>query len=105
MYKGILNISGKYLFKVTSVMLSLIAAGMIAQAANLFLSSQVIEIYQEPLWNSAALISQASFVGKMLHFFTGYVDNPTALELASYIITLLVIIILYRRKAHSRRLV
>ncbi|MCH9753375.1 MAG: FTR1 family protein [Alphaproteobacteria bacterium] len=102
LYRGIISISGKYLFKVTSIMLSLIAAGMASQAANLLASSEIIPIYQNPLWNSSWLISQNSFLGSVLNTFTGYIDNPTALEISFYGATLGIIYLLSKKRNNSQ---
>jgi len=91
LYKGIIKIPGKYLFKTTSILLSLIAAGMASQAANLLQSAEIMSWNQTPLWNSSWLISQQSFIGKILGVVVGYVENPTGLELAFYTAPLLVI--------------
>ena len=103
MYKGIIQFTGKYLFKITSIMLALIAAGMTAQAANLLASGQLILSYQDPVWDSAWLISQSSFLGKILNILIGYIDNPTRLELGSYFVTLVLIYILSRQKNISTK--
>ena len=100
MYMGIIVFSGKYIFKITSMLLSFVAAGMMIQATNLLVSSQIIEINQEPLWSTAWLVPQHSFIGKLLHSITGYVDNPTALELAVYAFTLLSIYIFSKKKGN-----
>ncbi len=91
LYKGILKISGKYLFKTTSLLLSLIAAGMAAQAANLLQSAEIISWNQTPLWDSSWLVSQNSMLGKILGVVVGYIENPTGLELVFYSVPLLVI--------------
>jgi high-affinity iron transporter len=103
LYKGIITISGKHLFKITSIMLSLIAAGMTAQAANLLVSSQMLHIYQTPLWNSSWIISQGSFFGQVLNTFVGYIDNPTGLELSFYIATLGIIYLLSRKRSNVQK--
>jgi len=102
-YKGIIKIAGKYIFKVTSVFLSLIAAGMAAQAANLLASSNVITSYQIPLWDSSWLISQESFLGKILNFSIGYIDNPNGLEATFYLATLVIIYTLSSNKIEQKK--
>lgn len=90
-YKGIIKIAGKYLFHVTSIFLSLIAAGMAAQAANFLAAGNLITQYQIPLWDTSWIIPQESFFGKILNFSIGYVDNPTGMEVTFYVATLLFI--------------
>jgi high-affinity iron transporter len=91
LYKSIIKIPVKYLFKTTTILLSLIAAGMASQAANLLQSAEIMSWSQTPLWNSSCFISQESFIGNILGVVVGYVENPTGLEVAFYAAPLLVI--------------
>ncbi len=101
-YASITRILGKYLFKITALMLSLIAAGMAAQAANFLSATDVITIYTEPLWDSSMLLSQNSVMGKILNVLIGYTENPSAIELTFYIGTLLLIFILTPNKNYQK---
>lgn len=91
MYAGIIKMPNRYIFKITTIMLSLIAAGMAAQAANLLSASEVITIIQGQVWDSSWLVSQESTIGKVLNVLIGYVENPTGIEMVFYGGTLLVI--------------
>lgn len=91
-YFGILKISGKYLFKVTAILLSFIAASMSSQAA-MFLQSAgyFVTVSAEPLWNSSWLISDKSVVGNILNIIMGYTAKPTILEIIFYLTNLAII--------------
>lgn len=100
---GMLSIPVRYFFKITSIMLSLIAAGMSAQAANFLVAGNILPGGGEALWDSSEILSQNSFLGKTLNILVGYVANPTTIELVFYCSTLLVIVFLLKiTKTRSR---
>ncbi len=90
LYLGLLRIPTRYLFSVTSVMITLLAAGMAAQAMN-FLSAADIVNLGPVLWDSSWLLSQDSLAGKALHTLVGYMDRPTLLQVVVYIAAVLAI--------------
>ena len=93
-YKGLLRISTKYFFKTINVMLALLAAGMSSQLANYLNSIDLIEGFSSTIWNSSWLLTNESIMGKILHGLTGYISNPSELQVIFYISTLVIMIIL-----------
>ncbi len=96
LYLGLLRIPTRHLFKVTGMLLSLLAAGMAAQAAAFLQQAQVVTILTRSIWNTSALLSQHSIPGQALHTLIGYTDKPNGLQLIVYAATLMVIYILMR---------
>lgn len=94
LYKGILTISGKRLFKVSTILLSLVAASMALQASTLLVASEVITSYTTPLWNTSNYISQGSVIGIILNNLIGYVEQPSGIEICFYFGTLITILVL-----------
>jgi high-affinity iron transporter len=105
-YWGLLAIPTRHIFLVTTVLISLLAAGLAAQAVNFFSQAGVVEVMGTPLWDTSAVLSQGSLLGKMLQTLIGYNDQPTALQLIAYLGTLIVMVVLMRiaraapRRAH-----
>jgi high-affinity iron transporter len=95
-YLGLLRVPARHLFKVTSVMIAFLAAGMAAQAAFFLEQAGVIELMGEMAWDSSAFLSEKSILGRVLHTLIGYSDQPTLLQLVVYLATLLVIYLLMR---------
>jgi high-affinity iron transporter len=87
-YLGLLKIPGRYLFAVTSVMLSFLAAGMAAQAVGFLQSAGKLNILTNTLWDSSGILSDSSIVGKVLHTLVGYNDQPTGMQFAAYLAVL-----------------
>jgi high-affinity iron transporter len=101
MYFGLLRIPTRHLFKVTSWLIALLAAGMAAQAMAFLQQAQIITTLTEVVWNTSRFISEGSITGKALHTLIGYTDRPTALQLIVYMATLAVIFTLMRLFGHA----
>lgn len=91
MYAGLLRIPARYVFKVTSILITLLAAGMAAQVASLLQQAGIITSLTEIVWDSSHFISSSSLTGKILHTLIGYEDHPTVIQLVTYFSTLLLI--------------
>ena len=96
LYLGLLHIPTRHLFKVTSVMLALLAAGMASQVMAFLQQAQVLDVLSHTVWNSSAFLSESSIPGKALHTLIGYTDRPTVLQLVVYVATLATIYVLMR---------
>ena len=95
-YRGLLAIPVRHIFLVTTALISLLAAGLAAQAVNFFTQAGVVDVMQTPLWDTSWLLSQGSLFGKMLQTLIGYNDQPTGLQLIAYLGTLAAMVILMR---------
>jgi len=96
MYLGLVRIPTRHLFKVTSCMLALLAAGMAAQAIAFYQQADIVNAFSQTAWNSSALLSIDSIPGKALHTLIGYTDRPTVMQLIVYGATLAIIAVLMR---------
>jgi high-affinity iron transporter len=95
-YVGLLTIPTRYLFRVTSILIALLAAGMASQAVSFLRSGGFIEILGKQLWDSSGILPQSSILGKILQTLVGYSEAPTQLQLLVYVMTLATIYILMR---------
>ena len=93
-YYGLLAIPARHIFAVTTVLITLLAAGMAAQAAQFLDAAGVINVLEQRLWDSSGWLSQDSIVGRLLHTLVGYTDRPTQLQLVAYIATLAIMTLL-----------
>ncbi len=96
-YYGLLRVSTKYLFSVTSWLLAFVAAGMAAQATNFLVQAGYLPELISPVWDTSSLLSESSIVGKILHTLLGYSERPSGIQLIIYIITLGVIIMISKK--------
>jgi high-affinity iron transporter len=96
MYFGLLRIPARYLFSVTSWLITLLAAGMAAQAAAFLQLAGTVTALTRTLWDTSGLLADNSILGKVLHTLIGYTDRPTALQFTVYLATLVTILALMR---------
>jgi high-affinity iron transporter len=96
LYFGLLRIPVRRLFTVTNWMVLLIAAGMASQAAGFLVQAGILPPLGSPLWDTTALLSETSLLGKVLHALIGYVSRPAGIQLLFFLLTLGVIGILTR---------
>ena len=95
-YFGLLRVPTRHLFKVTSLMIAFLAAGMAAQSVLFLEQAGVVEFLGETAWDSSAFLSEKSILGRILHTLIGYSDQPSFLQLLTYGTTLVVLYLLTR---------
>jgi high-affinity iron transporter len=102
-YLGLVTIPTRYLFAVTSTLISLLAAGMAAQAIAFLEQANILTALDQTVWNTSWILSDGSYLGRALHTLIGYVDQPTAMQLIVYLATLAVIAALMKMFAVPHR--
>ncbi len=100
MYFGLLRIPSRHVFKVTSQMIALLAAGMAAQSAAFLQAGGLVSVLSKVMWDSSHVLSEHSVLGKALHSLVGYADRPTALQVTVYVATLVIIFGLMKWLGH-----
>ena len=100
-YLGLITIPARYLFAVTSTLITFLAAGMAAQAIAFLEQANVLTALDQTAWDTSWILSDASFLGRALHTLIGYVDQPTAMQLIVYAATLAAIMVLMKLFAMS----
>jgi high-affinity iron transporter len=96
-YRGLIAIPLHRMFTVTSWLLALVAAGMAGQAAAILADIDWIPSFGFELWDTSWLLPQDSILGRALHALMGYSDRPMGVQLAVYVIVLVVLAIGARR--------
>ena len=91
LYFGLLKFAGKYVFKICSILLIFIAAGLAAQAAGILTSVGVLTNLTCSAWDSSWLISDGSILGRILKILIGYEAKPNMMQIAFYCATLTVL--------------
>jgi high-affinity iron transporter len=95
-YLGLITIPTRYLFSVTSALIALLAAGMAAQAIAFLEQANIVTALDQTVWDTSWILSDSSFLGRALHTLIGYVDQPTAMQVVVYAMTLFIILMLMR---------
>lgn len=93
LYLGILKAAGKYFFIVTTWILIFLASGIAASGIGFWINADIVPALGNPAIDLSGILSQESFLGKFLHIFFGYIDQPAGSQLIAYFSTLIVLII------------
>jgi high-affinity iron transporter len=95
-YFGLVRIPMRPLFRVTTILIALLAAGMASQATAFLEQANWLMWLDTTIWDSSWLLPDDSLLGKALHTLIGYTDQPTAMQLVVYLAVLAVTFALMR---------
>jgi len=90
-YWGLVSIPMRLLFKVTSWLVLLLAAGLASQGAAFLMQADLLPPLGSNLWDTSFLLSEQSLLGRVLHTLIGYTAQPAGIQLVFYGATLLTI--------------
>jgi high-affinity iron transporter len=93
-YFGLMRIPPRALFATTTALITLLAAGMAAQAVAFLERANWLTSLDTVAWESGWLLSDKSIAGRAMHTLIGYTDQPTEMQLLVYVAVLLVTIFL-----------
>ena len=103
MYLGLLTIPARYLFSFTSGLITLLAAGLAAQAVAFLQQAGYVEVLTSTVWDTSWLLSDDSVPGRLLHTLIGYTDRPNGAQVLVYLLTVSFIWGLMRLQRPSRQ--
>jgi high-affinity iron transporter len=102
LYFGLLAIPASRLFAATSGLITLLAAGLAAQAVAFIQQAGDAEILTAPVWDTSWLLADDSLLGRLLHTLVGYTDQPSGAQVLVYLATVFVIVALMRKVAAKK---
>ncbi|HET7884203.1 MAG TPA: FTR1 family protein [Acetobacteraceae bacterium] len=83
-YLGLLAVPTHRLFTVTTGLITLLAAGLAAQAVFFLQQADYLQDMATPLWNTSWLLGDDSIVGRLMHTLVGYTATPDAAQVLVY---------------------
>lgn len=89
LYLGLSRISIRRLFQVSGWIILFIAAGMIARSAEYLVAIGYLPALAPRIWDSSALLSGSSIVGRSLSALVGYTPSPSLMQVAVWCAALL----------------
>ncbi len=101
-YFGLMRIPPRALFATTTVLITLLAAGMAAQAVAFLERANWLTRLDTVAWDSGWLLSEKSIAGRTMHTLIGYTDQPTEMQLLVYLGVLVVTVMLMRLTAPAQ---
>lgn len=88
MYFGLMKVPTKQIFTVTSWMLVFLVAGMVVQAVGYLTAAGKVPEIVAVVWDTSFMVSERSWLGKILHTLTGYTERPSGIQLLSFGLTI-----------------
>jgi high-affinity iron transporter len=97
------TIPPRYLFRVTTTLITFLAAGLAAQSVLFYQQAGLITAFAQTAWDTSGILSDTSLFGRVLHTLIGYSDQPSVMQVIVYAITLAAIFGLSRAFAAPAR--
>ncbi|HET6781698.1 MAG TPA: iron uptake transporter permease EfeU [bacterium] len=104
LYRGTYRLNLRAFFNVTSVLLLLFAAGLLAHGIHEFHEAAVIPPVVDELWNTNHILDEQSTVGSFARALFGYNGNPSLVEALAYLTYLLLVGWMYFRPPTAKEL-
>ncbi|MHA1835343.1 MAG: FTR1 family iron permease [Candidatus Odinarchaeia archaeon] len=98
--KSSIKINTKKFFKITSIILLIMAAGMLAIGINELQEAGIIPTIIEHVYDISYILDENSTLGSILKTLLGYNSNPSLIELSSYLVFLITIILYFKKSSN-----
>jgi high-affinity iron transporter len=85
LYRASIKLNMRRFFQVTSILLVLFAAGLVAHGMHEFNEAGLIPGIVEHLWDTNSVLDENSLVGQVLKTLFGYNGNPSLSEVLAYL--------------------
>lgn len=85
LFKGIAKIPLKKFFTISSVLLILFAAGLLAHGVHELQEAGIVPIINEHVWDLNPILNEKAGAGALLKGVFGYNGNPSLIEVLSYL--------------------
>jgi len=111
-FLGSMRINLKRFFNITSILLILFAAGLVAHGVHELQEAKVIPTVIEHIWNvnpptnldgTYPILHEKGHVGSILKSLFGYNGNPSLMEVLSYLLYITLVIGLWRNIEKNKR--
>ncbi len=83
-YASTSSLNLKQFFNLTSFLLLMFAAGLVAHGVHEFQEADILLTIKEHVWDTNAFLNENSPLGELLKTLIGYNGNPSLLEVISY---------------------
>ncbi len=95
-YLGLLAVPAHRLFAVTTGLITLLAAGLAAQAVFFLQQADYLQSLAAPVWDTSWLLGDDSVPGRLLHTLIGYTATPDVAQLLAYALVIAMMLALMR---------
>jgi high-affinity iron transporter len=102
-FYGLVVIPPRRLFAVTSVLVTLLAAGLASQSISFLQQAGVATALSQTMWDTSSILPDNSLLGRVLHTLIGYSDQPSVMQGLVYAATIVAIMLATRLAAPAPR--
>jgi high-affinity iron transporter len=95
-YLGLLAVPAHRLFAVTTGLITLLAAGLAAQAVFFLQQANYLQGWDTPVWDTSWLLGDDGVAGRLLHTLIGYTATPDVAQLFAYALVIAMMLALMR---------
>lgn len=88
LYMGLIRISIKYFFRITSTLLIMLVAGMMSQGIGFLTAAGVFESLSFTVWDTSSILGEDGLLGQSLKTLLGYTAQPSAIQIIVYTLTM-----------------
>jgi high-affinity iron transporter len=89
--------SWRLFFRVTEIMLLLLAAGLFETGVDKLIDKEILPVVMNQVWDTSWLLDDSSTFGSLVASLTGYRAHPAGMNLIAYAVYWAVIFLLLRR--------
>ncbi len=88
MFLGLVLIPTRYLFSVTTYLITFLAAGMASRCVHFLDQADIVNLLSTTAWDTSWLLPGDTLVGRILQTLIGYDDRPSIMQVIVYLATL-----------------
>ncbi|EBI1833909.1 FTR1 family protein [Salmonella enterica] len=92
LYRGLILIPLKFIFLLSNIVLTFIAAGLASQGIGILSSIDIIPAIKDTVWNSSWLLSDNSWEGGLARAIFGYTSTPSGVQIITWILVAVLIL-------------
>ncbi|MCB2248683.1 FTR1 family protein [Salmonella enterica subsp. diarizonae] len=92
LYRGLILIPLKFIFLLSNIVLTFIAAGLASQGIWILSSIDIIPAIKDTVWDSSWLLSDNSWQGGLARAIFGYTSTPSGVQIITWILVATLII-------------
>lgn len=86
LYRGLILIPLKFIFLLSNIVLTFIAAGLASQGIEILSSIDIIPAIKDTVWDSSWLLSDNSWEGGLARAIFGYTSTPSGVQIITWIL-------------------
>lgn len=86
LYRGLILIPLKFIFLLSNIVLTFIAAGLASQGIGILSSIDIIPAIKDTVWDSSWLLSDNSWQGGLARAIFGYTSTPSGVQIITWIL-------------------